>query len=71
MERWLMDIGDSNGNDILIGIPMLSNLNMHGRYRTEGLPPGQFLVYDETGQNRNPTREEFGKTIKLLYKESA
>lgn len=70
MATWIMDIGDEQGVIIVGGIPLLTGINILGPYKNELLPPGLFVVYDETGENRNPTRENFGVDIKLLYQES-
>ena len=66
-----MDINDVNNFRIVTGIPMLTGLPLADRYRDDRLPPGNFIVIDETGAERNPGRESFGNDFKLLYRESA
>jgi len=70
-DRWIMDIQLPDETDLLIGIPLLVSFPLTFRFRDTRLPPGQFFVIDETGQERNPTRDNLGTDIKLLYSESA
>lgn len=73
MAKWIMDIGDSAGSPLLIGIPLFEGLPLIYRFvgRIVGLPLGEFLVVDETGQNRDPDTETLGTDVKLLYVEAA
>ena len=68
---WIMDISDETGNPIILGTPVLTDVDILSRFPYESLPPGQFLCIDETGQQRNPDRDDFGDEIKLLYLESS
>lgn len=68
--RWYMRIEDVAGVEILNDIPILVNIPLTDQFRLTGLPPGRFIAIDETGQNRNPTAENFGTDIKLFYQES-
>lgn len=70
MDRWIMDIADTDEEAILSGIPMLYGLPLVQRFELEELPPGKFVVVDETGEERNPTRTGFGDDFKLLYEEA-
>lgn len=70
LNRWIMDIEDQNGVDVLIGIPMLTDADLIGRFVMDGRPPGKLLAYDESGQNQNATQFDFGNPISLLYDES-
>lgn len=71
MQRWLMDIMDSTGAMMLAGIPLLVSFPLTDQYigRIAGFPTGQFIVIDETGAERNPTRDTLGVDIKLIYAE--
>lgn len=72
MTRWIMDIMDSSGAAIVMGIPLLVTVPMAYRFvgRVANFPPVQFMVIDETGQERNPTRDTLGSDIKLLFAEA-
>lgn len=69
-ERWFMDINDTDDEQIVVGIPLLYGLPLVDRYKDERLPLGRFIIVDETGEERNPTRDGFGTDFKLLYQES-
>lgn len=68
---WMMDIADANENDLLNGIPLLTNVPLTDDYVAEGLPPGRFICEDTTGQNRDAGVEDLGNTVRLLYEEAA
>ena len=70
-ERWLMDIKDSNGADLLMGIVLLTDVNITDPYIIEGLPPGRFFVIDESGAGKNPGINDLGNDVKVFYLESA
>jgi hypothetical protein len=67
---WIMDISDETGNPIVMGTPVQTDVDILGRFIFASLPPGQFMVIDETGQQRNPSRDDFGGEVKLFYAES-
>lgn len=72
MERWVLDIMDAAGTMLLAGVKMLVNYPVTRRFigRVAGLPEGHFMVVDETGQARNPTQDNLGDDIKLIYVET-
>jgi len=70
LERWVWDINDIDDAEIITGVPLLYGLPLLDRYRDERLPLGRFVVLDETGEKRNPTRDGLGEEFKLLYQES-
>lgn len=71
--KWIMDIRDVAGEPLLVGRVLYEGIPMIWRFvgRIEGLPPGEFFVIDETGQNRDPDLETLGTDIKLVYAEAA
>ena len=68
--RWVMDIGDSNGDPLLNGIVLLTDVNITDQYVGDELPPGRFFVVDETGEAKNPGIDDLGNYVKLFYLES-
>lgn len=66
---WSMDIADSIDNDILNGVSLLINVPLIDVTKTL-LPPGEFILIDETGEDRNPGADDLGNDIKLLYQEA-
>lgn len=69
-KRWLMDIYDQDKVPLIYGMPMLTNVDVLGQYSQEELPPGNFLVFDLSGLNKNPEQFDLGDTVLLLYEES-
>ena len=66
---WYMDILDASNNPILCGILLALNLPLTYRFigRVAGLPRGQFVVVDESGNDQPLTRTNFGKGVNLIY----
>lgn len=71
MGRWLMDIADSVGVEILNGVVLLTNVPLTDDYVKEGLPPGRFICEDRTGQNLDAGIDDLGNNIVLLYEEAS
>jgi len=67
---WVMTIIDSSENILLGNIPLLTNIPLTDQYVDEELPPGRFILLDETGENRDASRNNLGSTIKLYYDEA-
>ena len=67
--RYMMDINDPSGNQILSGVVLLINRNLTGQYTTLSLPPGIFFVTDETSQGIQPTQYSFGISNSLWYED--
>lgn len=64
---WTMDIFDSNEIPILVGIRVITGWLLTDKYVMEGLPPGDFFVFDSSGKNEDPTQDDFGTTKILIY----
>ena len=69
---WQMSILDAEGDNLIIGaVPVLTNAVLNYPYlATPGTPPGTFIAIDETGQEQNANRDNFGTDIKLFYEEN-
>lgn len=70
MARWIFDIADEQGQDLVVGLPVHTDVDIKGRFRQSTVPPGLFVAYDETGAQRNPDRSNFGGEVKFFYQES-
>ena len=69
-DLWIMSILDASENLLLGGIPLLTSIPLTDQYVDENLPPGRFILLDETGQNKDAGRNDLGATIKLFYDEA-
>lgn len=67
MNTWIMSILDAEEKAILMGIPMQHGIPLTlQEQNVEGLPPGSFLLIDESGQQR-PLTLDSPTNIKLVY----
>lgn len=64
---WVFDIFDSNDNPLLVGIRLVSGQLLTERFISEGLPLGDFFIFDSSGKNEDPTIDNFGVTCLLMY----
>lgn len=71
MDRWLLDIADSIGVELLNGIVLLTNVPLTDDYVIAGLPPGRFICEDTTGQNKDAGADDLGNDVRLLYEEAS
>ena len=69
-DLWTMAILDASENLLLGDIPLLVDVPLLDQYVNENLPPGRFILLDETGEQRDPGRNDLGTTIKLFYDEA-
>ena len=71
-EEWQMAIYDAAEENLLLGsMPVLTNIAINFPHTSRpGVPPGYFIALDETGNNQNANRDNFGSDIKLFYEES-
>jgi len=66
--RWFVDITDATGVILVAGICLLAGVALTSlRKHISGMPQGDFFVIDETGAERSPSLDDFGKEIKLVY----
>lgn len=73
MDRWVLDIKDAADDDLVIGLPLLNGVPLSYKWigTMTGLPPGNFLLVDETDQDRSPGKDDLGDDLKLVYSEAA
>ncbi len=69
MDRWLLDVADSNANLLLAGAPILGRWAGVKRFNglIPGLPVGALAAADLTGADRDPQEETFGNDVPLFY----
>lgn len=68
---WFLDIMDADGNPIVMGTPLQSNLDLIKRFKDVRLPGGRFTAVDSSGQNQDATVETLGEVVRLLYDEAS
>lgn len=67
MQRYIIDIGDSANNPIIVGLPLLINRDVNGQYVLTGLPVGTLFATDDTNLDTQPSRNSFGNDHTLFY----
>lgn len=67
MERWHLSILDTSENPILMGQVMNINNELISRFKIDGLPPGQMMLYDTEGKSQECGRDDLGQRCRLLY----
>jgi len=70
-DRWFLDVQDEQGKDLIMGIPLQTGLGLIGRFRVPGQPENDMLIFNQQGDNANPSRASLGDTHQLLYNEGA
>lgn len=65
--RWILDIGDSANNPLVVGLPILIQQNVNGQYVVTGLPNGFFYSLDNSGKGQQPTLNSFQIDHTLYY----
>jgi len=69
MDRWLMDVADSNGMTLLSGQPILTGWTVFGTFfnKIPGLPSGAMVAVDLTGNGADPTEFTLGGNVPIFY----
>lgn len=72
MSIWLMDLFTDRESDILLGIKLVPDWPLIGRFKVDNQPPGDFYAVDTSGQGLPPGRDDFGtnQRVRLRYVES-
>jgi len=70
---WFLDIRTDKEEDLIVGVRLVPDWPLIGRYHVEGKPAGEFIVEDRDGTGVPPGRNDFGKgkRTRLLYQEAA
>lgn len=66
-QRWILDVMDASGNDIVIGLPVIIGRDLAGQYVMSGIPVGAFFSTDDSKNNSQPTRFSFGTDHTLWF----
>ncbi len=66
MSTWVIDIRDINDNDILLGIPMVTGIDLLAQYEYIGID-GNLIVQTDFNPNEQPTFTDLGSTSHLYF----
>lgn len=67
---WTMDISNSDEVLLIAGIKLTCGFSLLEKFIIDGLPLGDFLLLDTTGKNLDPSANELGNRVLLMYRES-
>lgn len=65
--RWSLSVFEEDETPIVMGITVIGEADLLSQYADSRLPPGTLYTADLTGKNREPTDENFGDSVLLLY----
>lgn len=66
--RWHLGILQADGTPIVMGLPLVNGVDILRPHRSDPrVPQGSFAVIDLSGKDREPSLENFGEDIVLLY----
>lgn len=65
-----MSISKEDSTPIAEGIAMRLGTALFAKYQLVDLPPGDFFLWDTTGNIVEPSRLDYGQSVKLMYVES-
>jgi len=71
VEAWYISFNNREQTPIVTGIKMVLFHELISEYPDRGLPPGELWVFDPTGGQNPPGREDFvnGRLVLLYYTE--
>lgn len=64
---WIMSIFTSDSQPIVTGLRLVVDWSLAGRYADARLPPGKLIAQDTSGAHADPTRDDLGSRVILLY----
>jgi hypothetical protein len=67
MDRWILNIDDISGNQLISGLVLLVNRNLLNQYPTLNLMSGLLAAVDSTNNFIQPTQFSFGENNYLVY----
>ena len=70
MQKWVFDLTQEDGTPILQSTPVYVNQLPLQRFQTELKPPGEILFLDTSGANLDPTEDDLGTRVLMMYIES-
>jgi len=70
MNIWSMDLLDADKIPLLVGLLLLKDTDLIGRFSDERLPPGTLTFFDTLESSDPIEKEELGDRLKLLYEET-
>ncbi|HCU24078.1 MAG TPA: hypothetical protein DF383_03595 [Deltaproteobacteria bacterium] len=67
MSRWVMSVYDADEQPIVVGIVMVIDSSLTGRYSDPRLPEGEIILYDSSETHQECGYEDLGNRCLLIY----
>jgi hypothetical protein len=64
---WTMSIYDAAENPLVLGLALVVDTFLIGKFRNPGLPPEELVLYDSSGKHVEAGRDDLGDRCKLFY----
>lgn len=71
MQKWVFDLTSEDGTAIIESNPVYVNQLTLNRYQTDLKPKGDLMFLDTSGLNLDPTQDDLGTRVILMYIESS
>lgn len=65
---WSLSISTLTGNRIVHGVRCATGVDLLGAIVVDGRPAGQLFIVDTTGRERDPVRDSWQSTHRLVYR---
>jgi hypothetical protein len=66
-EFWVFDLSDSNGDLLLAGRRVTVRTPLLGRFKDTRMPAGELMAFDTAGGDVDPTLEDLGTRVAMVY----
>lgn len=66
-EAWYLDLFLTDDTPVICGLKLVVNYDFTGFYVQENVPPGMFMLYDDTNSEVPCGREDLGNRCILIY----
>jgi len=64
---WYFDLFLPDNTPVLTGVKMVVNYTLITSFYQENVPPGDFMLFDDSGNNEPCGRDELGSRCDFLY----
>ena len=70
-DRWFLDVKDASETPIILGIKVILNVDLIGRFQQAELPSGElFVLNSDSDEEVEPGAGDLGENTLLLYNEA-
>lgn len=69
MDHWVMDIFDTDENPVIVGRPIMVQIDPFRIFVEEDLPPGNIIPVNLEELNVDPGIDDLGNKVLLFYEE--